>query len=57
MNNTEWISLKEKLPEPNQPVLWYDKMFDTISLHSLPKPELYDADYTHWMLLPESPKF
>jgi len=54
--NRQWISVKDRLPERNQRVLLYDKMFNEI--HNVViscLPETIDSDYTHWMPLPEPP--
>ena len=52
-----WISLEEKLPQQDQFILLYDKMFDKIDVWLVDKdPNLIDADYTHWLPLPDPPK-
>ena len=63
MNRTDlvigdsWISLEEKLPQQEQFILLYDKMFDKIDVWFVDKdPSLIDEDYTHWLPLPEPPK-
>lgn len=56
---TEWISVKDRLPDNFKRVLVYDQEWgiriDTISIK--PFEEFTHYGYvTHWMPLPESPK-
>lgn len=52
----KWIELaKGVYPEPHTEVLWYDAMFDKVSVFALRDPKTHDGDYTHWMPKPASP--
>lgn len=44
----EWISLSNYLPLPNEPVLWYDAMFDQLMYFALERPQEHDGDFTHF---------
>jgi len=56
----EWISVKDRLPEDGEDVLFY---YDYISIGWYEDEWFYDSedkfsaelDITHWMPLPESP--
>lgn len=61
----EWISVKDRLPEANKPVLVCEVAYDSISIaYRLPDSEEfidimdgYPLDYaTNWMPLPKPPK-
>ena len=52
-----WISVNDRLPESEEVVLWYDKMFNNIDMFGLYEPRSHDGDYTHWMPLPQPPSF
>ena len=49
---TEWISVKDRLPEAMQRVLTYHKR-GAIRLHRWIMAD--KEDFTHWMPLPEPP--
>ena len=53
-----WISVKDRLPDKSVDVLLWDKMFSRADYIKGGKhdPRDWDADYTHWMPLPEPPK-
>jgi len=63
---SEWIRVKDQLPDPYQDVICYSKLmsFDEIKIaHQYGKDEPYWTDdrgygitsVTHWMPLPEKP--
>lgn len=51
----QWISVKERLPEEGQEILWYHALGGEYCVG-----QLTDATtppfFTHWMPLPEAPK-
>lgn len=55
-----WISVKERLPEKDRDVLWYNptlfKPMDVDPISPLWNGCLEHNTYTHWMPLPEPPK-
>lgn len=53
-----WISVKERLPEESEYVLWGHSKSGTIMAgHISPTSKhLIENHWTHWMLLPEPPK-
>lgn len=62
---TEWISVKDRLPQAKEMVLAYEAAFDSMSMaFRLPNTEEFInvGDYytldavTHWMPLPKPPK-
>lgn len=64
---SEWISVKDRLPEKYTDVLCYDTYGECIIAHQITdkwcdnmwsdsNEENYEIEVTHWMLLPEPPK-
>lgn len=66
MKNSEWISVKERLPDRDQEVLVYEKPFISTCLFWRSRSFLMEHQWelsnglncnpTHWMPLPEGPK-
>ena len=56
----DWISVKDRMPEENVPVLvWDSQGFAFIDIHESGKWRIGTPHYaviTHWMPLPEPPK-
>lgn len=56
----EWISVKDRLPEKDQDVLWYNptllKPMDVDPISPLWNGCLEHNTYTHWMPLPTPPE-
>jgi len=65
----EWISVKDRLPEPNDYVLLYDSSLNLVYEGKLLASDFYyseragysadigdDCEVTHWMPLPEPPQ-
>ena len=68
MNNNEWISVKDRLPENNrnEDFIVFDNFFDTCNISTasfsdgnwydyLGDLHKYNDDITHWMPLPKPP--
>ena len=60
---SEWISVKERLPEETYLVLVWDNDCDQVAIASLQRDGSWcgdgvwkDANVTHWMPLPEPPE-
>jgi hypothetical protein len=49
--DTEWISVRDDIPERGNHVWLYDSMFGKITSTVIAfDPTKLDADYSHWML-------
>lgn len=59
-NSNGWISVKDRLPEKDQDVLWYNptllKPMDVCPISPLWNGSLEHNTYTHWMPLPKPPE-
>lgn len=57
----EWISVNDRLPEYERPVLGYDSEIEMVDIVNYISGKFFDldgiqTDVTHWMPLPEPPK-
>lgn len=49
-----WISVKDRLPENDEPVVYWSTKLEDLGITC--KPDFYIDGVTHWMPLPEPPK-
>jgi hypothetical protein len=63
MNDTQWINVTERKPEPRTEVLGYDEFYGRVGVaiiadwepHHLVFTDSDDCSITHWMPLPDDP--
>lgn len=51
---SEWISVKDRLPEDDSPVIYWSEILGDLGISC--KSDFYSDCTTHWMPLPEAPK-
>ena len=59
LEQREWISVKDRMPEKDIPVITYDKEgFMCIDIWKVNKWAIawFNDEYTHWMPLPQKPE-
>jgi hypothetical protein len=53
---SEWIAIKDRLPDKDGRYLVYVPHWNWIGVSSLRQGKFDDTTATHWMILPEKPK-